>query len=425
MDNTLSERDVKTLWHPYTQMKGMPLPIPVKHAKGTILHTTDGREIIDAVASWWVTTHGHGHPKIAERIKQQLLELDHVIFAGFTHNPAVELGEKILNITPNNHSKVFYADNGSTAVEVALKMALQFFHNKGLVKHKFVAFEGAFHGDTFGAMSVSADGVFTHAFANLLIDVVRIPVPTKGNEEASYKALREALQNKDVAGFIFEPLLLGAGGMIMYEPEALDQLISICNENEVLTIADEVMTGFGRTGKMFACEYLKNQPDISCYSKCLTGGVLPMSITTCSQYVFDAFYDDDKWKTLMHGHSFTANPLGCAASLASLEIFEEENTLGKIAEINRQHSVYKATLEGHSKIEEVRLLGIVLAIELKTEEGTSYLNPLRDRLYDFFLERDILLRPLGNIVYILPPYSITSEELNKVYNAISEMLETL
>ncbi len=425
MDNTLSERDVKALWHPYTQMKGMPLPIPVEKAKDTILYTTDGREIIDAVASWWVTTHGHGHPKIAERIKQQMLDLDHVIFAGFTHSPAVELGEKILKITPNNHSKVFYADNGSTAVEVALKMALQYFHNQGKVKHKFVAFEGAFHGDTFGAMSVSADGVFTHAFADLLIEVIRIPVPVNGAEEESYKALRKALENDDVAGFIFEPLLLGAGGMIMYEPQALDELISICKEHQVLTIADEVMTGFGRTGKMFACDYLIEKPDIACYSKCLTGGVLPMSITTCNQMVFDAFYDDDKWKTLMHGHSFTANPLGCAASLASLEIFEEEDTLGKISKINSQHADFKSKLEGHPKISSVRLLGIVLAIELKTEEGTSYLNPLRDRLYDFFLERDILLRPLGNIIYILPPYCITPKELNKVYSAISEMLETI
>ncbi|GAB5557026.1 MAG: adenosylmethionine--8-amino-7-oxononanoate transaminase [Schleiferiaceae bacterium] len=422
---SLSERDVEVLWHPYTQMKGMPLPVPVTKASGALLHTEDGREIIDAVASWWVNPHGHGHPHLAESIKQQIIKVDHVIFAGFTHDSAVDLGEKFLDIENNGHARVFYADNGSTAVEVALKMCLQRFHNQGKKKTTFIAFEDAFHGDTFGAMAVSGEGVFTHAFADMLMEVIRIPVPVKGKENETKAAMQKALEREDIAGFIFEPLLLGAAGMIMYEPEILDELVAMCKARGVMTIADEVMTGFGRTGKMFACDYLENKPDVACYSKCLTGGILPMSITTCTDEIYRAFYDDDPYKTFMHGHSFTANSVGCAASLASLEIFEKENTLDKIARINEQHVAFAKTIENHERIAQVRTLGVVIAMEIQTDEETSYLNSIRDRLYDFFMERDILLRPLGNVIYILPPYCITEAQLSKIYAAIQEMLDTL
>ena len=422
---SLSQRDVEILWHPYTQMKGMALPVPVVKASGAILHTEDGREIIDAVASWWVNPHGHGHPHLAESIKQQVLKVDHVIFAGFTHHSAVDLGEKLLAIENNHHSRVFYADNGSTSVEVALKMSLQKFHNQGVKKTVFIAFEDAFHGDTFGAMAVSGEGVFTHAFADMLMEVIRIPVPVPGREQESIDALTDALERSDVAGFIFEPLLLGAAGMIMYEANVLDKLIALCKNKGVMTIADEVMTGFGRTGKMFACDHLQNKPDIACYSKCLTGGILPMSVTTCTDEIYQTFYDDDPYKTFMHGHSFTANSVGCAAAIASLELFEKENTLDSIAQIGAQHQAFAKEVREHVRVAEVRTLGVVMALEIQTEEETSYLNPLRDRLYDFFMERDVLLRPLGNVIYILPPYCITRDQLQKIYSSIKEMLDTL
>ncbi|MCT4622656.1 MAG: adenosylmethionine--8-amino-7-oxononanoate transaminase, partial [Schleiferiaceae bacterium] len=400
-------------------------PIEVEKAQGAYLHTTDGRKILDAVASWWVNPHGHSNPYIAKKVYEQMLELEHVIFAGFTHEPAVLLGERLLAATQTGHSRVFYADNGSTAVEVALKMALQYYHNQGEKKVKFIAFNDAFHGDTFGAMAVSGEGVFTHAFADMLISIDRIPVPTPGKEQESLNALQSILEKGETAAFIFEPLIQGAAGMIMYEADVLDKMIALCKANNVLTIADEVMTGFGRTGKMFATHYLENQPDIACYSKCLTGGALPMSATTASDEIFQAFWADDKMKTLMHGHSFTANPVGCAAALASLDLTESEETHQQWVMISEKHKAFIEEMKVHPRIEKARTLGTIMAIEIKTEEQTGYLNNLRDKLYDYFLERDILLRPLGNIVYILPPYCISEEDLDRTYEVIKSALRDI
>ncbi|MEL7221325.1 MAG: adenosylmethionine--8-amino-7-oxononanoate transaminase [Bacteroidota bacterium] len=421
--STLSERDQQVIWHPYTQMKTADQPLPIVRGKGAELFTEDGTKYIDAVASWWVNLHGHAHPYIAEKINEQLLTLEHVIFAGFTHPPAVEVAERLLPILPDNQARIFYSDNGSTAVEIGIKMAKQYFFNQGVKRRKLVAFTEAFHGETFGAMSVSGDHDFNRAFEDDLFEVWRIPAPT--SPELAEKALKELeahLKTGEVYAFIFEPLVLGAGGMLMYEPEVLDQLIACCHRHGVLCIADEVMTGFGRTGKYFASNYLKEQPDIMCLSKGLTGGTLPLAITTCSAKIFDAFWSNDKLKAFFHGHSYTANPVGCAAALASLDLLESDACQQDIARIIEQHRQFRAKLLGHPALVRVDQRGTILALEFATGEGTSYFNNLRDKLYYFFLDKGLLLRPLGNVIYILPPYCISDDQLTQVYTAIEECL---
>ena len=320
----LTERDQNNIWHPYTQHKTAALPIAIKRGEGALLWDENDKEYIDAIASWWVNPFGHSNKFIADAIYKQLTTLEHVLFGGFTHEPAIILAEKLLEILPKNQQKIFFSDNGSTAVEVAIKVALQYFFNKGEKKTTIIAFENAFHGDTFAAMAASGISFYTQAFQGMFIDVVRIPVPTKGTEQESFEALRNVIKNHNCAGFIFEPLVQGAAGMVMYEPESLDNLIQICQENNVLTIADEVMTGFGKTGKTFACDYISQKPDIMCLSKALTGGTIPMAITTFTQDIFEAFYDEDINKALFHGHTFTANPTGCAAALASLSLLQTQ-----------------------------------------------------------------------------------------------------
>lgn len=419
---TLLEKDQQYIWHPYTQMKTAAPPLPVVRGEGTVLITEDGNRYIDAVSSWWVNLHGHAHPYIAQRIATQAQTLEHVIFAGFTHPPAIELAERLLQILPANQAKIFYSDNGSTAVEIAVKMAIQYFHNQGIARKKVIAFEHAFHGETFGAMSVSGDLSFNHAFSNYLFEVERIPPPLPGQEAQSLQALQQALKDEDACAFVFEPLVMGAGGMLMYEPSALDDLIAFCQENGVLCIADEVMTGFGRTGKTFASDYLDHKPDLICLSKGLTGGTLPLSVTTCTQQVFNAFLSEDKYKTFFHGHSYTGNPLGCAAALASMDLLLSDDCQADIQRIMQAHAVFKAKIERHQAVREVRQTGTILAVEFESTEATSYFNNLRDTLYNFFLEQGVLLRPLGNVIYILPPYCITDAELQKVYAAIEAAL---
>lgn len=421
--STLSERDQQVIWHPYTQMKTADQPLPIVRGQGAELFTEDGTKYIDAVASWWVNLHGHAHPYIAEKINEQLLRLEHVIFAGFTHPPAVELAERLLPILPDKQARIFYSDNGSTAVEIGMKMAKQYFFNQGIKRHKLVAFTEAFHGETFGAMSVSGDHDFNRAFADDLFEVWRIPAPTSPKlAEQALKELEAHLSTGEVYAFIFEPLVLGAGGMLMYEPKVLDQLIACCHRHDVLCIADEVMTGFGRTGKYFASNYLTEQPDIMCLSKGLTGGTLPLSITTCTAEIFDAFWSNDKLKAFFHGHSYTANPVGCAAALASLDLLESDACQQDIARIMERHQQFRAKLLGHPALVRVDQRGTILALEFKTGEGTSYFNNLRDKLYFFFLDKGLLLRPLGNVIYILPPYCISDEQLGQVYTAIEECL---
>lgn len=421
---SLTERDAKVIWHPYTQMKD-PLPhIPVVRGEGVYLFDEQGTKYIDAVSSWWVNIHGHAHPYIAARVAKQLNTLEHVIFAGFTHEPAVQLAERLLPLLPGKQTKVFYSDNGSTAVEVALKMCLQYWVNTGKQQRKkIIAFKDAYHGDTFGAMSVSGRSIFTDPFNQLLFDVDFIELPNADNIE-QLKSRINYLSN-EVACFIFEPMVLGASGMLMYEPQYLDQLIETCQKHGILTIADEIMTGFGRTGKYFSCEDLTTKPDIFCLSKGLTGGTMPLGVTTCNSKIFDAFLSNDKLRTLYHGHSFTANPVACAASLASLDILLQPETLRNIKRITLRHQEFAKTLNEHVKLKNVRQAGTILVMEWETGSDTSYLNGLRDRLYLYFLDRGIILRPLGNVLYILPPYVISDEDLAYIYQTILQALKDI
>ncbi len=418
---SLAQQDQAIIWHPYTQMHTAPLPIAIVKGEGAYLITESGVKLIDAISSWWVNIHGHAHPYIAQKVFEQLQTLEHCIFAGFTHQPAVHLAQKILSILPANQSKVFYTDNGSTAVEVALKMSLQFWQNQGQKRLNILAFENSYHGDTFGAMAVSGRSAFTAPFQTLLFDVLFIPTPNKHNLENLKSQITK--HKKDLACFIFEPLVQGASGMLMYEAQHLDQLIAHCNNENILTIADEVMTGFGRTGQLFATDYLKHKPDMMCFSKGLTGGTMPLGLTTCTQNIYDAFLSDDKFKTLFHGHSFTANPVACASALASWDLLMQPQTMQNIERITAQHAVFKTKIEKHAKLKNVRQTGTILALEWQNNTSTSYFSDLRNQLYDFFMSKNIILRPLGNIVYILPPYCITQTDLEYIYQQIELALE--
>jgi len=424
----LSERDQKVIWHPYTQILDAAPPIPIVRGKGELLFDENNNQYIDAISSWWVNTHGHSHEHIAKKVSEQLETLEHVIFAGFTHPSAIVLAERLLKVLPENQKRIFYSDNGSTAVEVAIKMALQYNYNKGLKRNKIIAFNGSYHGDTFGAMSVSARSGFTNAFSHFLFDVIHIDPPFKGDESKSEEQLKTAIDKanrsgEQVAAFVFEPLIQGAAGMRMYAPEALDNLLRICRANEILLIADEVMTGFGRTGKMFATDHVETKPDIVTLSKGLTGGTMALGVTSCTSNVFEAFLSEDKLKTLFHGHSYTANPVACSAALASLDLFDKEETWTNILRIVNQHKLFADRIKKYKKIK-VRITGTIIAIELITDEDSSYFNSIRDNIYKYFIDRKIILRPLGNVIYILPPYCITDENLNYVYSSIEQFLLT-
>lgn len=420
----LVERDLKVVWHPYTQMQDAPAPIPIVKGEGVYVIDQQGKKYIDAVSSWWVNIHGHSHPYIANKVAEQLNTLEHVIFAGFTHQPAVIFAERLLALLPGNQAKVFYSDNGSTAVEVALKMCLQYWNNKEMGgKTKVLAFKDAYHGDTFGAMSVSGRSIFTKAFSSLLFDVEFIDLPNADNISL-LKSQISALQS-ELACFIFEPLVLGAGGMLMYEPRYLDELVMHCQSHNVLTIADEVMTGFGRTGTYFACQQITAKPDIFCLSKGITGGTMPLGATTCQQHIFDAFYSSDKLKTLYHGHSFTANPVALACALASLDLLLAPQTLQNIHRIAKQHAVFLDDIKNHPKVRAIRQTGTILAIEWKVDENTSYLSNIKDKLFAYFIDKGIILRPMGNLLYILPPYVITNQQLDYVYQTIKQALNEI
>ncbi|QNF35612.1 adenosylmethionine--8-amino-7-oxononanoate transaminase [Adhaeribacter swui] len=417
----LATRDHDIIWHPYTQMQTAALPIGIVRGEGSLLYAEDGAVYLDAVSSWWVNIHGHSHPYIAEKVAAQIKELDHVIFAGFTHQPAVELAEKLLLLLPQNQKRIFYSDNGSTAVEVALKMSIQFWENTGTAKRRIIAFRDSYHGDTFGAMSVSSRSAFTQPFVQYLFEVDFLDVPVPGKEELVLAQLEVILKKDDVAAFIFEPLLLGTAGMVMYEPAVLDKLLEMCQQHQVITIADEVMTGFGRTGKNFATEFLKNQPDIMCFSKGLTGGVMALGVTSCTAAIYEAFLSDSPAKTFFHGHSFTANPIACATALASLDLFVAATCQQNIQRISQQHEHFRTQIAHHSVIKECRQLGTVLALEFNAGE-TSYFNNIRQKLYQFALDNQVILRPLGNIIYVMPPYCTTNEQLAQIYQVISGML---
>lgn len=417
----LQERDRAVNWHPYTQMKTAENIIPIVKGEGVYLFDEDGKKYIDAVSSWWVTLHGHANSYIAQRVSEQLNTLEQVIFAGFTHEPAIQLSENLLQLLPKNQEKVFYSDNGSTAVEVALKMCIQYNFNQGKDKNKVLAFKNAYHGDTFGAMSVSGRSVWTKPFGEMLFDVIFIETPTSDNLDS----LKTQILNiaDEVRCFIYEPLVQGAAGMLMHKPEDLSELMKFCREQNILLIQDEVFTGFGRTGKLFAADYLLEKPDIMCFSKGLTGGTMPMGITTTSGEIFNAFLSDDQYKTLFHGHSFTANPLACTAALASMELLLKQENLDQIRLISEKHLEFSKILKQHPKVENTRQAGTILAWEIKNDEQTSYFNEIGKIFYEEFLKRGIIMRPLGNVIYLVPPYCITCDELDFIYQNIAEVLD--
>ncbi len=419
---SLSQRDQQHNWHPYTQHQTSLPAVAIVKGEGALLWDEDGKEYIDAIASWWVNPFGHSNRYLADAIYKQLTTLEHVLFGGFTHEPAVVLSEKLMQILPSNQAKLFYSDNGSTAVEVAIKAALQFHYNQGNPKKKILAFENAFHGDTFAAMAASGISFFTEAFQGSLLEVVRVPLPTAGNETEAYALFEKQVQTDEFAAFIFEPLVQGAAGMLMYEATVLDRYLSLCKQHQLLTIADEVMTGFGKTGRNFACDYLSQQPDMLCLSKALTGGTIPMAITSFTQEIFDAFYSEDTNKALFHGHTFTANPTGCAAAIASLELLESVEMQEQIQAVHTQHLQFQQKMEVHPRVKTTRVLGVIFALEIRTESDQTYYGLLRNKLYAYFLENGVVLRPVGSTIYILPPYVITAEQLQKIYQVIENAL---
>ncbi len=418
------EADRRSVWHPFTPLAKKEPPILVTGGRGAYLHTDDGRAILDAVSSWWVNLHGHGHPEIAKAVAQQAEALEHVIFAGFTHKPAIELAGHIRSALPFPDGRIFYSDNGSTAVEVAIKLALQYWYIRGVEKRKVVALQGAYHGDTFGSMAVGERGLFTRPFHPLLFEVAFIDFPTPENEAEVLHQFRSVVEQDDIACFIYEPLVQAAGGMRVYSADVLDRMIGYAKDRGVFCIADEVFTGFGRTGKMFASEYLQHAPDLVALSKGLTGGTLPLGVTAVSQKVYEAFEGGGQERVFHHGHSYTANPIACAAANASYHLLNEASCQAAIARITRSHANFLATIRHHPRVRDVRSLGTILAVEVEAGE-TRYDNSIAAGMYRYFLDRDILLRPLGNVIYTVPPYVITDDDCKRIYSAITDFLDQL
>ncbi|MGO9356460.1 MAG: adenosylmethionine--8-amino-7-oxononanoate transaminase [Xanthobacteraceae bacterium] len=408
------------VWHPFTQhaLQG-EMPTIVK-GEGAWLEASDGRRIFDAISSWWVVTHGHRHPRIMQAVKSQADRLDQVIFAGFTHPPAEELARRLVAITPPGLDYVFYSDSGSTSVEVGLKMALGFWLHSGEPRRRILALEGAYHGDTIGGMSVGERGVFNAPYEPLLFDVSRLPFPRPGREQATLDALDQACRAEPVAALIVEPLILGAGGMLIYPPWVLAEMARICRSHGVLLIADEVMTGWGRTGTLFACEQAGVAPDIGCYSKGLTGGSLPLAVTLCRADIFDAHYAQDRRKTFFHSSSYTANPIACAAALANVKIWAEEPVLQRVTDLAAAHARGLARFRDDRRFANVRQLGTIAALDLAVTDA-GYMADVGPRLYGEFMARGLLVRPLGNTIYLMPPYCSTAGEIDAVYDAIGEV----
>ena len=409
------------IWHPFTQ-HGLEEPIPlVTHAEGAILHTADGRRVVDAISSWWVTTHGHCHPRIVAAIAEQAHKLDQLIFAGWTHEPAEQVARALVDLLGLPY--VFFSDSGSTSVEVALKMALGFWANRGSPRHRTLVLEHSYHGDTIGAMSVGARGVFNQAYAPLLFDVGTIPFPAAGAEQASLDALERACRPDDPsdapAAFIVEPLILGAGGMLTYGAETLAEMHRICVAHGVLFIADEVMTGWGRTGTLLACEQAGIVPDLLCLAKGLTGGAIPLAATLASEAIYEAHWSTDRTKTFYHSSSYTANPIACAAAQANLAIWRDEPVAARIAALAERQAAGLAGLAQVPGIANARQCGTIIAVDYEGS-GAGYLSGLGPRLLAFFRERDLLVRPLGSTAYVMPPYCIAPDDLARVHAAFAE-----
>lgn len=405
------------VWHPFTQHALQPNAPVVVRANGAYLETRDGRRIFDAISSWWVITHGHCHPRIVAAIARQAEQLDQVIFAGYTHEPAERLARGLVATAPVGFDHVFFSDSGSTSVEVALKMALGYWRNRGEARTRILALEHGYHGDTIGGMSVGARGVFNAPYEPLLFDVGRVPFPSVGGEQACLDAIDRECRRAPVAALIVEPLLLGAGGMRVYAPEVLAEMKRLCATHGVLLIADEVLTGFGRTGTLFACEQAGVTPDILCLAKGITGGALPLAATLCRADIFDAHYSQDRARAFFHSSSYTANPIACAAALENLKIWEDEPVRARVAALGALQEKGLARLAGDPRFKNPRRLGTIAAIDVAAE-NPGYLAEVGPRLYDYFQSRDLLLRPLGDVIYLMPPYCATADDLDRAYAAI-------
>ncbi|MBD1852342.1 adenosylmethionine--8-amino-7-oxononanoate transaminase [Leptolyngbya sp. FACHB-711] len=420
------------LWYPFTQAKTAPEPLKVKSAQGVWLELENGQRLLDCISSWWVNLHGHAHPKIAEAIYQQAQQLEQVIFAGFTHDPAEQIATKLIEKLPAKSNRVFFSDNGSTAIEVALKMAYQYWTNQQQKRSTFIAFEGAYHGDTFGAMAVGTRSIFTQPFDDLLfrVEFVSYPETYWGDNSIEEKedeilfAIQQKLQQSDqYAGILIEPLIQGAGGMRMCRSVFLQKLAQLAKDAKTLLIFDEIMTGFGRTGEWFSCVKAGVEPDLLCLSKGITGGFLPLSVTVSSEAIYQAFYSDDLTKTFFHGHSYTANPLGCAAALASLELMQENES--KFRGMEALHWQNLESLKALPNVEKLRVTGTIAAFDIKTNDQPGYLNQIAGKIRTQAIDRGLLLRPLGNVLYLMPPYCITEAELEWVYQNLTAILAEL
>jgi len=411
-------RPSSPIWHPFTQHALQPEMLKISHGQGAYLYTEDNRRIIDAIASWWVVTHGHCHPPIVRAIQEQAGLLDQIIFAGHTHQPAEDVARALLKLTPRGLDHVFFSDSGSTSVEVALKMALGYWHNVEKPRSRIVVMQHSYHGDTIGAMSVGARGVFNAAYGPLLFDVVTVPFPSVGHEQATLDALEAACRDKPAA-FIVEPLILGAGGMLMYPPWVLKEMKRICEATGVWFIADEVMTGWGRTGTLFACEQADVTPDIACYSKGLTGGSLPLAVTLCRNEIFEAHFSTDRSRTFFHSSSYTANPIACAAAKANLDIWNDPAVLARITQLAKMQEQALMPFRVDDRFRNVRRTGTITAMDLDVRDG-GYLADIGPRLLAFFGDRNLLVRPLGNTIYVMPPYCVTQTDLDDIYAAIAE-----
>lgn len=421
---TLSQKDRDYVWHPFGRLFSDEVFLPVVSAKDAWLVAEDGKKYLDVNSSWWTILHGHGNEFLAQRVHEQFLKLDHVVFASVTHPGAVELAEKILEQL-SGFDKVFFSDNGSTSVEVALKMVYQYWHNKGYSKKRFIALKGAYHGDTFGAMSVGQRGVFNKPFEHLFFEVDFLDFPTKENEERVLEELKKLVQTNEHAGFIFEPLVQGAAGMQMYSSEWLNKAIQICRQNGLLTIADEVMTGFYRTGTFFAMDQVSEKSDIVCLSKGLTGGVMPLGLTVASQTVSGAFKSNELDKALLHGHSFTGHALACASALASLELLKSIKTQDAIKMISSRHKEFVEQNKSNPFFSRVSARGTILAVDIKGGDKEGYFSSIRDFLYRFYMDHGFLIRPLGNTVFVNAPYCVKEDELDSIYDIILKSAEAI
>ncbi len=419
----LKERDKKYLWHPLKQHQTHPDSLAIVKASGCMLTDEDGNEYIDAISSWYTCMYGHCNPYITDKVYEQMQQLDHVMFSDFTHEPAVKLSEELIKILPEGQNRIFFNDNGSTAVEAAIKMALQYYFNRGEKRSTFIAFENGFHGDTFGAMGVSGLSVYNGPFEDLLIDVKRIPTPNGHNDSDILNLLENYATNFDIAGFIYEPLIQGAAGMKIHDAEGLNTILKFCKSHQIITIADEVMTGFGKTGKHFASDHIDTKPDIICLSKALTAGLIPMAITSCTETIYEAFLSNEISKGFFHCHTYSANPVACAAALAGIELLKSDTIQSAIKTITESHEAFAKRIKDHPKVKSTRSTGVIFALDLNTK--MERYGDLRDQLLTFFMDRGVFLRPLGNTIYIQVPYMITKDQLNHVYSVIKQALNSI